>query len=94
MIPGYTQDWHSQMSKHPADVHIAARIVLHEIAGDENNFRGPCRGLLRIGKRSLERGQCCDSAQGFRLAPIQVRVGELDEAQNAHGFDIAGRSFE
>jgi hypothetical protein len=70
---------------------ISARVVLHEIARDEYNFRRPGRGLLGVGKRGLERGQCCDTAQCFRLAPIEVRIGELDEAQNAHDFDIASR---
>jgi hypothetical protein len=70
---------------------VSARVVLHEIAGDEYNIRRPCRRLLRVGKRSLERGQRCDPAQCFRLAPVEVRVGELYEAQNAHDFDIASR---
>jgi hypothetical protein len=47
-----------------------------------------------VGKRGLERGQCGDPAQCFRLAAIEVRVGELDEAQNAHDFDIANRILE
>jgi hypothetical protein len=72
-------------------VRISAWVVLHEIAGDEYNIRRPCRRLLGVGKRGLERGQRCDAAQCFRLAPIEVRIGELDEAQNAHDFDIASR---
>jgi hypothetical protein len=79
------------MSKHATDVHVAAGIVLHEIAGDEYNIGRPGRGLPRIGKRGLERGECCDPAQGFRLAPVKVRVGELNDAQNTHDFDITSR---
>lgn len=75
------------------NVRVSARVVLHEIAREEYNIRRPRGGLLRIDKRGLERGKCCNPAQSFRLARVEVRVGELDEAQNAHDFDIAAGSF-
>ena len=84
MIARYTQDRHTQMSKHAADVLVPGRVILNEIAGDEDNIRWPRRRALRVGKRGLERGQCCYPAQGFRFAPVQVRIGELNEAQTSH----------
>jgi hypothetical protein len=91
MIARYAQHWHPKGPEHATNMCISAWVVLHQIARDEYNFRRPRRGLLRVGKRGLERGQRCYTAQCFRLAPIEVRIGELDEAQNAHDLDIACR---
>jgi len=67
----------SESPKHTTDVCISARIVLHEIAGDEYNIGRPCRRLLRVASAALSAGNVAIRAM-FPSRSIKVRIGELD----------------
>jgi len=69
------------------DVGIPARLVVHQVAGQQDHV-GSSVLAPRRGERRLERGQRGDAAQLTVRGPVQVQIGELDDAEGrlSHGF--------
>ena len=82
VVAGQAQHRHSEGGEQPAEMRVAGRVVLHEVAGNQYGIGRP-RVRLRMGKRRRERGQCSYPTQGFRLAPVKVRVGKLNQSHYA-----------
>ncbi len=83
VVSGKAQHRDAEISKQASEIGVPGRIVLDDIAGDQHRIHRP---VTHSGarKRALERGQRLHAAQGLCRAPVQVRVGELEKAQDAH----------
>ena len=67
---------------------VAARIILHDVAGDEHRVDRPVP-RPRLGERLSERRRRLYAAQLLGFAAVQVRIGKLYETQMAHvRYDI------
>ena len=71
----------------PAERRVSGRIVLHEIAGDEDRVgNGQVPG--RVLERALESFEGIDAAQCGGRVTEQVRIGELDDSDGAHSIEL------
>ena len=90
MIAGQAEDRHAERREQPPEVAVAARVVLHQIAGHEQRVRRPI-APARLRKRGRERGQRGDAAQRLALVAVEMRVGKVHEADGAHEKILAKR---
>jgi len=88
VIAGQAQHREPQPSKHLAEVCIAARVILHDVARHQQRIRWPIP-RARMRERSPDRGQRRHTAQRLAFAAVQMRISELNEAQHAHSCRVA-----
>jgi hypothetical protein len=87
VIARQTENGEIQRAEDALDVLVAADIVLHEIAGDEDCIHRPV-ARLRNAQSPRQSRQRSDAAQRFGLAAVQMRIGELDQSQYAHDANV------
>ncbi len=83
MVPRQAQDRHAEGAEDAAEMGVAGRIVLNDIARHEHGIRRPLAGL-RVRKRGSKRGQSGNSAERFRLAAVEVRIRKMCDSQCRH----------
>ena len=87
VIARHAQYGLAEAREHAAEVFVAARVVLHEIARDQDGV-GNGDVTRGVGERALERLERIHAAQRFRRVAEQMRVGELDDSDCAHSFEL------
>ena len=87
VIAGNAQYGFAEAREQAAEMFVAARVVLHEIAGDQD---GIADGEMarRVGKRALQRLEGIHAAQRARDVAKQMGVRELDDSDCTHSFEL------
>ncbi len=83
VIAGQAQHRDLRCAEDVPDPAIAVRVVLHQIAGQQDAVRAAA-AALRIRDRRLQSRQRRHAAQAAGGVTEQVHVGELDEADGLH----------
>ena len=66
---------------------VTARVILHEIAGDQDRIADG-EMTRRIGKRALQRLEGVHAAERARDVAEQMGVRELDDSDGTHSFEL------
>ena len=77
----------AEARKDPAEVFVAGRVVLHEIAGDEDCVADG-QVARRVGKRTFEGFEGIHTAQGARGIAEQMGIRELDDSDCTHSIEL------
>ena len=83
VVAGQAQHRGAKIGEQTTEVGIAARVILHDVAGNQECIGRPLVGA-RVRERRLECRQCLHPTQRLVLIAVQVRVGEMRDAHNAH----------
>ena len=87
VIAGDAQYGFAEAREHAAEMFVAARVVLHQVAGDQD---GVADGEMTrgVGKRALERLERIHAAQRACDVAKQMWVGELDDSDGTHSIEL------
>ena len=87
VIAGNAQHRLAEAREEAAEVFVAAGVVLHEVAGDED---GIADGEMarRVGERALERFEGIHPTQRSGDVAKQMGVRELDDSDCTHSFEL------
>ena len=87
VIAGNAQHRLAEAREHAAEMFVAARVVLHQVAGDQD---GIADGEMtrRISERALQRLGGVHATQRARDVAEQMGVRELDDSDCTHSFEL------
>jgi hypothetical protein len=82
VVAGNAENRCAERAEQAAKMRVAGRVVLHDVAGDEQRVYRPV-AAPREGERALERRHGLHATQGTRFAAVKMRIGKLYETQHA-----------
>jgi hypothetical protein len=83
VIAGNAQHRQPERAEQAAEVRVAGRVILHDVAGDEQRIRRPV-ARLRASECRHERRQSSHAAQRPAAIAVEMRVGKVCEAYDGH----------
>ena len=80
VVARQAQHRHAQAAEQAAEMRIAGRVVLHQVAGDQHRRPAASRAPARARARSVSAGSVATPRRRLVLAAVQVRIGEMRQA--------------